>query len=109
VLAFFHLLLHHLPPADPATGARPAGDGRKVSEGDLNIRSDISTGDEFQQLSRDVLTAVMLANLKDNAGRPGGASNKSHGPPPRTTGRETKTSGCNESNRLKKGEFPRQL
>jgi two-component system sensor histidine kinase BarA len=37
----------------------------KVSEGDLNIRSDISTGDEFQQLSETFNT--MLANLKDNA------------------------------------------
>jgi two-component system, NarL family, sensor histidine kinase BarA len=34
----------------------------KVSEGDLNIRSDISTGDEFQQLSETFNT--MLANLK---------------------------------------------
>jgi len=37
----------------------------KVSEGDLNIRSDISTGDEFQQLSETFNT--MLANLKDSA------------------------------------------
>ena len=37
----------------------------KVSEGDLNIRSDISTGDEFQQLSETF--NVMLANLKENA------------------------------------------
>ena len=37
----------------------------KVSEGDLNIRSDISTGDEFQQLSETFNT--MLANLKQNA------------------------------------------
>ena len=37
----------------------------KVSEGDLNIRSDISTGDEFQQLSETFNT--MLANLKHNA------------------------------------------
>jgi two-component system sensor histidine kinase BarA len=37
----------------------------KVSEGDLNIRSDISTGDEFQQLSETFNT--MLANLKRNA------------------------------------------
>ena len=37
----------------------------KVSEGDLNIRSDISTGDEFQQLSETFNT--MLANLKNNA------------------------------------------
>jgi two-component system sensor histidine kinase BarA len=37
----------------------------KVSEGDLNIRSDISTGDEFQQLSETFNT--MLANLKLNA------------------------------------------
>jgi signal transduction histidine kinase len=34
----------------------------KVSQGDLNIRSDISTGDEFQQLSETFNT--MLANLK---------------------------------------------
>jgi len=34
----------------------------RVSEGDLNIRSDISTGDEFQQLSETF--NVMLANLK---------------------------------------------
>jgi signal transduction histidine kinase len=34
----------------------------KVSEGDLNIRSDISTGDEFQQLSETFNT--MLVNLK---------------------------------------------
>jgi signal transduction histidine kinase len=37
----------------------------KVSEGDLNIRSDISTGDEFQQLSETFNT--MLANLKNSA------------------------------------------
>jgi two-component system, NarL family, sensor histidine kinase BarA len=37
----------------------------KVSEGDLNIRSDISTGDEFQQLSETFNT--MLANLKLSA------------------------------------------
>jgi signal transduction histidine kinase/type II secretory pathway pseudopilin PulG len=37
----------------------------KVSEGDLNIRSDISTGDEFQQLSETFNT--MLANLKRGA------------------------------------------
>jgi signal transduction histidine kinase len=37
----------------------------KVSQGDLNIRSDISTGDEFQQLSETFNT--MLANLKRNA------------------------------------------
>jgi len=37
----------------------------KVSKGDLNIRSDINTGDEFQQLS-DTFN-IMLANLKDNA------------------------------------------
>jgi signal transduction histidine kinase len=37
----------------------------KVSQGDLNIRSDISTGDEFQQLSETFNT--MLANLKQNA------------------------------------------
>jgi len=34
----------------------------KVSEGDLNIRSDISTGDEFQQLSETF--NKMLTNLK---------------------------------------------
>ncbi len=34
----------------------------KVAEGDLNIRSDINTGDEFQQLSETF--NVMLANLK---------------------------------------------
>ena len=38
---------------------------QKVSEGDLNIRSDISTGDEFQQLSETF--NKMLANLKDGA------------------------------------------
>src|SRR4029450_6929102 len=37
----------------------------KVSEGDLNIRSDISTGDEFQQLSETFNT--MLFNLKTSA------------------------------------------
>jgi signal transduction histidine kinase len=37
----------------------------KVSEGDLNIRADISTGDEFQQLAATLNT--MLANLKQNA------------------------------------------
>jgi signal transduction histidine kinase len=37
----------------------------KVSEGDLNIRSDISTGDEFQQLSETFNT--MLTNLKQSA------------------------------------------
>ena len=36
----------------------------KVSEGDLNIRSDISTGDEFQQLSETFNT--MLTNLKES-------------------------------------------
>ncbi len=36
----------------------------KVSQGDLNIRSDISTGDEFQQLSETFNT--MLANLKSS-------------------------------------------
>jgi two-component system sensor histidine kinase BarA len=36
----------------------------KVSEGDLNIRSDISTGDEFQQLSETFNT--MLSNLKQS-------------------------------------------
>src|SRR4029077_14772511 len=34
-------------------------------QGDLNIRSDISTGDEFQQLSETFNT--MLANLKSSA------------------------------------------
>jgi signal transduction histidine kinase len=37
----------------------------KVAEGDLNIRSDINTGDEFQQLSETFNT--MLINLKDGA------------------------------------------
>ena len=37
----------------------------KVSLGDLNIRSDINTGDEFQQLSETFNT--MLANLKQSA------------------------------------------
>ena len=37
----------------------------KVSLGDLNIRSDINTGDEFQQLSETLNT--MLANLKQSA------------------------------------------
>jgi len=37
----------------------------KVSQGDLNIRSDINTGDEFQQLSETFNT--MLINLKQNA------------------------------------------
>jgi signal transduction histidine kinase len=37
----------------------------KVSEGNLDIRSDISTGDEFQQLSETFNT--MLANLKLSA------------------------------------------
>jgi two-component system sensor histidine kinase BarA len=37
----------------------------KVSKGDLNIRSDINTGDEFQQLSETFNT--MLANLNQNA------------------------------------------
>src|SRR5947209_19772146 len=37
----------------------------KVSQGDLNIRSDINTGDEFQQLSETINT--MLANLKQSA------------------------------------------
>lgn len=36
----------------------------KVSQGDLNIRSDINTGDEFQQLSETF--NVMLANLKQS-------------------------------------------
>src|SRR5439155_20494077 len=38
---------------------------QKVSQGDLNIRSDINTGDEFQQLS--VTFNEMLANLKESA------------------------------------------
>ena len=38
---------------------------QKVSEGDLNIRSDINTGDEFQQLSETF--NEMLANLKESA------------------------------------------
>ena len=37
----------------------------KASQGDLNIRSDIYTGDEFQQLSETFNT--MLANLKNSA------------------------------------------
>src|SRR6202044_1880682 len=37
----------------------------KVSEGNLNIRSDINTGDEFQQLSETFNT--MLANLQRNS------------------------------------------
>lgn len=37
----------------------------KVSQGDLNIRSDINTGDEFQQLSETF--NVMLTNLKNSA------------------------------------------
>jgi signal transduction histidine kinase len=37
----------------------------KVSQGDLNIRSDISSGDEFQQLSETFNT--MLVNLKTSA------------------------------------------
>jgi two-component system sensor histidine kinase BarA len=37
----------------------------KVSEGDLNIRSDINSGDEFQQLSETLNT--MLSNLQRNA------------------------------------------
>ncbi len=37
----------------------------KVAQGDLNIRSDIYTGDEFQQLSETF--NVMLANLKQHA------------------------------------------
>jgi signal transduction histidine kinase len=37
----------------------------KVSQGDLNIRSDISTGDEFQQLSETLNT--MLSNLKTSS------------------------------------------
>ena len=38
---------------------------QKVSEGDLNIRSDINTGDEFQQLSETF--NEMLTNLKESA------------------------------------------
>ncbi len=38
---------------------------QKVSEGDLNIRSDINTGDEFQQLSETF--NEMLTNLKMSA------------------------------------------
>ncbi|HEX8524404.1 MAG TPA: ATP-binding protein [Tepidisphaeraceae bacterium] len=38
---------------------------QKVSEGDLNIRSDINTGDEFQQLSETF--NQMLTNLKASA------------------------------------------
>lgn len=38
---------------------------QKVSEGDLNIRSDINTGDEFQQLSETF--NEMLTNLKQSA------------------------------------------
>jgi two-component system, NarL family, sensor histidine kinase BarA len=37
----------------------------KVSEGDLDIRSDINTGDEFQQLSETF--NIMLVNLKKGA------------------------------------------
>lgn len=37
----------------------------KVSQGDLNIRSDVSTGDEFQQLSETFNT--MLKNLSESA------------------------------------------
>jgi two-component system sensor histidine kinase BarA len=37
----------------------------KVAKGDLNIRSDINTGDEFQQLSETF--NVMLVNLKKSA------------------------------------------
>jgi len=37
----------------------------KVSQGDLNIRSDINTGDEFQQLAETFNT--MLANLKQSS------------------------------------------
>lgn len=36
----------------------------KVSEGDINIRSDINTGDEFEQLSQ--MFNAMLENLKSN-------------------------------------------
>jgi signal transduction histidine kinase len=37
----------------------------KVSQGDLNVRSDISTGDEFQQLSETF--NAMMANLKQSS------------------------------------------
>lgn len=37
----------------------------RVSQGDLNIRSDVNTGDEFQQLSETF--NVMLRNLQDSA------------------------------------------
>jgi two-component system sensor histidine kinase BarA len=37
----------------------------RVSEGDLNVRSDINTGDEFQQLSETF--NVMLTNLKQSS------------------------------------------
>ncbi len=37
---------------------------QKVSEGNMNIRSDINTGDEFEQLSN--IFNTMLANLKKN-------------------------------------------
>src|SRR5208282_1654610 len=43
----------------------PQETAEKVSEGDLDIRSDISTGDEFQQLSETFNT--MLVNLKKGA------------------------------------------
>jgi len=48
----------------PHSSARPwlQETAEKVSKGDLNIRSDISTGDEFQQLAETF--NVMLANLK---------------------------------------------
>ena len=52
-------------------GARAAGNSRRRSaKGDLNIRSDINTGDEFQQLSETFNT--MLVNLRrapSNCGR----------------------------------------
>jgi len=40
------------------------GYASKVSQGDMNIRSDINTGDEFQQLSN--MFNTMLENLKSN-------------------------------------------
>jgi two-component system, NarL family, sensor histidine kinase BarA len=40
------------------------GYAAKVSQGDLNIRSDINTGDEFQQLSN--MFNTMIENLKSN-------------------------------------------
>src|SRR5947209_15429190 len=43
----------------------PLHDALPISQGDLNIRSHISTGDEFQQLSETLNT--MLANLKTSS------------------------------------------